>query len=138
MPCQTASALARSRIQQANECLYSAEFELESKGFKTAASRSYFCIFHAMRAVLALDKFDTKKHSGSIIIAAFRKKHIKSGLFPAKFSDIIEDAFKIRDDSDYEDFYVISKDDVAVQIANAKIFLAAVESYISEKLVPES
>jgi len=136
MPDQTVSALARARIQQANECLYSAERELESKGLKTAANRSYYCIFHAMRAVLALDKFDSKKHSG--VIAAFRQKYIKNGLFPVELSDIIGIAFKIRNDSDYEDFYVISKDDVALQIANAKIFLAAVESYISDKLVLES
>jgi hypothetical protein len=38
--------------------------------FETAANRSYYCIFNAMRAVLSLDRFDSKKHSG--IIDAFR------------------------------------------------------------------
>jgi uncharacterized protein (UPF0332 family) len=41
------------------------------------------------------------------------------------------DAFNIRNDSDYEDHFVISKFDVAVQIDNASLFLAAVEKYIN-------
>ena len=63
-----------------------------------------------MRAVLALDKLDSKKHSG--IIAAFRQKYIKTGIFPEKYSDIIRDAYNMRNSSDYEDFFVVTKDDV--------------------------
>ena len=91
--------------------------------FKGAANRSYYCIFHAMRAVLALEKFDSKKHSG--VISAFRKNYIRAGFFPAEFSDIIGKAFEVRNGSDYQDFYLIPKEKVETQIANAKIFLAA-------------
>ena len=84
-----------------------------------------------MRAVLAFDRFESKKHSG--VISAFRKDYIKTGIFPVELSDIIEDAFEIRNDSDYDDFYVISKNDVATQIENAKTFLTAVEEYITSK-----
>jgi hypothetical protein len=128
---KTASALANARIQQAKECLQGAEGELAAGLFKNSANRSYYCIFHAMRAVLALENFDSKKHSG--IISAFRQKYIKTGILPTELSDIVGDAFKVRNDSDYEDFYIISKDDVAVQIENAKTFLATVEDYISTK-----
>lgn len=81
-----------------------------------------------MRAILAMDSFDSKKHSG--IISAFRERYIKTKIFPPEFSDIIGNAFDIRNDSDYEDFYVISKDEVTKQIENAKAFFAAVEEYI--------
>jgi uncharacterized protein (UPF0332 family) len=36
-----------------------------------------------MRAVQALDGFDSKKHSG--VISAFRKDYIKTGIFPEFF-----------------------------------------------------
>ena len=51
-----------------------------------------------------------------------------------EFSDIIENAFDIRLDSDYEDFYLVSKADVAAQVENAGIFLEAVEKYVSERI----
>jgi len=100
--------------------------------FEAAANRSYYCIFNAMRAVLSLDRFDSKKHSG--IIDAFRKGYIRTGVFPADFSDIIKNAFEIRLESDYEAFYIVSKSDVAAQVDNAKTFLEAVEKYVGERI----
>ena len=55
--------LAARRLQQARECLQGAETEIAANLFKNSANRSYYCIFHAMRAVLALDRFDSKKHT---------------------------------------------------------------------------
>jgi uncharacterized protein (UPF0332 family) len=89
-----------------------------------------------MRAVQALDRFDSKKHSG--VIAHFRQNYIKTGIFPPAFSDIIGNAFKVRNNSDYVDFYIIVKNEVMAQIENAKLFLSAVEEYINTKLPPES
>jgi len=100
--------------------------------FENAANRSYYCIFNAMRAVLALDRFDSKKHSG--IISAFQKDYIRTDIFPKKFSDIIEKAFEIRLESDYVVFYLVSKAEVAAQVENAKTFLEAVEKYIGERI----
>jgi len=131
-PDQTSSDLASARLQQARECLQTAEVDIAAGLFKAAANRSYYCIFHTMRALLALDRFDSKKHSG--VITAFRQKYIKTGIFDSKFSDIVGKAFTARNKSDYQDFYVISKDDVAAQIENAKTFLTAVEEYLAPKL----
>ena len=50
--------LAKYRIEQARDCLQSAEREVKADSFKTAANRSYYSIFHSMRAVLALDNFE--------------------------------------------------------------------------------
>jgi uncharacterized protein (UPF0332 family) len=100
--------------------------------FPTAANRSYYSIFHAMRAVQALDRFDSKKHSG--VIAKFRQNYIKTGIFSVEFSRIIESAFVVRLECDYEDFYLISKAEVATQVENAKTFLEAVEKYIDGRI----
>jgi len=116
------------RIEKARECLRDAETMLSVESYAAAANRSYYCVFHAMRAVLCTIGFATKKHSG--IIAEFRLRFIKSGIFPVEFSDIIGVAFEIRNDSDYKDFFVISKADVAEQIKNAKTFLTAVDAYL--------
>jgi len=127
----TAFDLANVRLQKARGCLQDAEMTFAANSLLGSANRSYYCIFHAMRAVQALDRFDSKQHAG--VISNFRQQYIKTGIFPVDLSKVIGDAFKIRTDSDYQDFYVVSKDAVASQIANAKTFLEAVEDYINSK-----
>ncbi|MCL5981585.1 MAG: HEPN domain-containing protein [Firmicutes bacterium] len=70
MPDSELRDLANARLQNAKDCLVQANALLDVGQYKGVANRAYFAIFHAMRAVLALDKFDTKKHSG--MIAKFR------------------------------------------------------------------
>ena len=123
-------SLIEYRLEQARNCLDSAVRELEAEAYKSAANRSYYCIFHALRAVLAIDSYDSKKHSG--IISTFQKNYIKTEIFPAEFSRLIRDAFSNRGKSDYEDFFVISKEETAKQIENAKTILSAVEAYVRD------
>jgi uncharacterized protein (UPF0332 family) len=121
-------ALAKARIEQSRSCLLAAESLANADLYKDSANRSYYCIFHAMRAVLVLDGFDSKRHSG--IISAFRQRYIKTEIFSPELSKIIENAFDVRNNSDYEDFYVISKAEVKAQVESAEIFLATVEAYL--------
>jgi uncharacterized protein (UPF0332 family) len=132
LPDYSPKDLALYRIDKTARCLQSAERALSDDDFETAANRSYYCIFSAMRTVLALDRFDSKKHSG--VIAEFRKSYIKTGVFPVTFSDTIQKAFEVRNESDYNDFYLISKADIASQVENAKVFLKAVEKYVNERV----
>lgn len=59
-------ALSNARFEHANECLTAAQSLLDSSNYKSVANRSYYAIFHAMRAVLAFDGIDMKHHSGII------------------------------------------------------------------------
>jgi uncharacterized protein (UPF0332 family) len=71
--------LARHRLDAARECLRDAEQSISIGSFAASANRSYYCVFHAMRAVMALDGFDSKKHSG--IISEFQCCYIKKESF---------------------------------------------------------
>ena len=44
------------------------------------------------------------------------------------------EAFEIRSESDYDDYYVISKEEVEQQIRNASFFLDGIKRYVNEKL----
>ena len=93
MPDDNKIALVKYRLEQSRECLDSAIRDVTALAYKAAANRSYYSIFHAMRAVLAFDRFDSKTHSG--IISTFRQRYIKTGVFPTDHSDIIQSAFNI-------------------------------------------
>ena len=129
MPEATRELLAQYRLEKARECLADAQAELERRSYSAAANRSYYAIFHAIRAALALVDFDAKKHSG--IISEFRKQYIKSGQIPMEYSDIITAAFNIRGKSDYDDFYVVAKEDIITQTANAELFIKAISELLS-------
>ena len=125
------------RLEKARSCLKAAVTILSTEAYADSANRSYYCIYHSIRAVLISVGFSSKTHSNNI--GEFRRLYIKSGIFPKEFSDIIGNAFDIRNDSDYEDFYIVSKDEVVRQIENAKVFLAAVEVYVQTLFpVPEA
>ena len=42
----------------------------------------------------------------------------------------------LREKSDYDDFFIASKKDAIVQLKDAKIFLGAVEEYLSSLWMP--
>lgn len=125
-------ALAEYRLEQANTCIKSASVLVDAEDYKGAANRAYYAIFHCMRSILALDGRDFAKHSG--VSAYFRKEYIKTGIFDVEYSDIIKEAFDIRSDSDYDDFFVISKEEVEEQIENAKKFYDVVKTYVANQI----
>lgn len=124
-------ALSKVRLSRARDCLREAEVLLPLEQYKGAANRSYYAVFHAMRAVLALDGIDRKHHSG--IISEFSRLYIKTNIFEKSFSDLIGDQYDYRTSSDYDDFFVISKSEATEQLENARLFLDAVEQHLRER-----
>lgn len=125
--------LSNYRLEQAERCIKSARLLAADGDYKGAANRSYYAIFHCMKGVLALEGMDFSKHSG--VSAYFRKQYIKTGIFDIELSDIIGEAFDIRNDSDYDDYYVISKEDVNEQIGNAEKFYSIIKDYLDKRTV---
>ncbi|MDL2238356.1 HEPN domain-containing protein [Christensenellaceae bacterium OttesenSCG-928-K19] len=117
------------RMERANQCLKSAYALVDTEDYKGAANRSYYAIFNAIRAVLALEGVDFKKHSA--VTSYFRQHYIKTGIFNIDLSDIVTEAFQIRQDSDYNDYYVISKEEVTTQIKRAELFCAKISEYLN-------
>ena len=58
--------LSKYRFDCSHEALEDAKIMYEAGRFKNALNRAYYSIFHGMRAVNALDGFDSSKHSGVI------------------------------------------------------------------------
>ncbi|MBQ7343792.1 MAG: HEPN domain-containing protein [Clostridia bacterium] len=124
-------ALSAIRLEHADECISAAKSLLQSENYKSAANRAYYTVFHAMRAVLAFDKIDMKHHSG--IIAEFRRLYIKTGVFDVELSKIISVLSDSRNDSDYDDFFIVSKEEVTEEIKCAELFLNAIKEYLHTK-----
>lgn len=129
MQAEEMRALSIRRIEQAEQCVESAKLLLAAEDIKGAANRSYYGIFHAIRAVIALEGKDFAKHSG--VINYFRQQYIKTGKLDVELSDMITDAFQIRTDCDYNDYYIVSKSEVEEQVQNAEHFVSAIQSFLN-------
>lgn len=68
---KTAAELSQYRYKQAQQCIKSAKLLVTAEDYKGAANRSYYAIFHAMRAANIVKGFGFSKHSG--VIAFFNK-----------------------------------------------------------------
>lgn len=124
--------LCRYRLEKAKKCLLSAKLLEQSEDYCSAANRSYYSIFHCIRSLLALEGIDFSKHSG--VMSYFQKNYVKTGIFGKEYSKILTEAFEIRSESDYDDYYVISKEDVEEQIKNAQFFQNGIIQYVDAVL----
>jgi len=79
--------------------------------------------------LLALDKFDSKKHSG--IIAYFNQHYVNEGKIDKKYSKILISAQQFGNDSDCLDFYVVSNDEAYKQIEVGEDFISMIETNIN-------
>lgn len=125
--------LSAARLAHANDCLHEAEILFTASEYKGTANRAYYAAFHAMRAVLILDGFDSKKHSG--IIAKFRELYLKTDLFDRNVSDAISSLFRVRSASDYDDFYIVSKQDAQLQLEHAKMMVSLIANYLQTRQI---
>lgn len=123
--------LAEYRMERAKEMLDAAKGNLEIGQFKTSLNRSYYAIFHAMRAANILKGFDFSKHSG--VIAFFNKEYLKEEILERKLSVIIKNSAFLREKSDYDDFFIASRKDAEKQLEDASIFLEKLEIYIKQQ-----
>lgn len=123
--------LSKYRYERATEELENARLMLDTGKFKLALNRSYYSIFHAIRAINVLDEFDSSKHSG--VIAHFNQHHVKTGDFPKAASKIIRHASEMREHADYEDFFIASRQDAEEQITNAQIFHQLITAYLNQR-----
>ena len=101
--------LAGYRMDRAKEMLVAARENLEIGQYKTSLNRSYYAIFHAMRAMNILKGFDSSKHSG--VIAFFNKEYLKENILDRNLSIVIKNSAFLREKSDYDDFYIASAAD---------------------------
>ena len=127
------TVLSAHRFGRAKEELQTAELLLCNANFRSSINRSYYAIFHAIRAVNALDGFDSSKHSG--VIAHFNQEYVKTGVFEKETSKIIRNASELREQADYEDFYEATQEEAADVLAQATKFISAVEVYLRRQSV---
>ncbi|MCL2163323.1 MAG: HEPN domain-containing protein [Oscillospiraceae bacterium] len=120
--------LSNLRLEQAEQCLKEAKLLFENAGYKGAANRAYYCVFHSMRSLLALDRVDFKSHKA--VMSHFREKYIKTSIFDVTLSRILTNLHEIRSGSDYDDHCEVERDEIEQHIKSSEIFFNQVRAYL--------
>lgn len=63
-------------------------------------------------------------------MANFNKNYVKTEIFPRKLGKKIVESEEIRHASDYDDFYIATREEAEEQIETAKELVARVEAYV--------
>ena len=129
---ETAIEFSKYRLEKAKETLNSANILYDNNDLSGANNRAYYSIFYAIRAVLAIERIDFKRHKD--VIGYFNQNYIKTEIFPKKMGRKIAQAKTIREDCDYDDEYKPSAEKTMQQIETAKELIILVEEYINSKI----
>ena len=126
-------SLVSYRLESAREKLSAARDLLAKGHYKDSVSRSYYAIFTAARALLAVKQLDSAKHSG--VIALFNQHFVKSGTVRKETSKWLERRKLYRKQADYGDFYIVSLQEAEAQIQSAREFIDEIESAVEKILI---
>ncbi|MCI5943567.1 MAG: HEPN domain-containing protein [Eubacterium sp.] len=124
--------VSRYKLEQAKDDLDTAQILLKLGKLRAANNRAYYSCFHAIDAVLALEPRAFKKHKDTL--AYFNKNYVHTGIFSRDIGRKVSKLEVIRHKSDYDQFYIASKEEAEEQTEVAQLVVEEVERYISSKL----
>lgn len=127
---KTSKEFALYRLERAKEECETAELLYKENKLLAANNRAYYSIFYAIRAILAMEKIDFKRHKD--VLAYFNQNYVKTEIFPRQMGRRIIMASKVREDSDYDEKYEPNSEATVLQIDTAKELIELVEKYLND------
>lgn len=123
--------VSKYKFAQAEDDLDTARILIQAEKYKAANNRAYYACFHAISAVLALEPIAFRRHKD--VLAHFNKKYVHGGIFPKEVGRKVSGLELIRHKSDYDTFYIASKDDAIVQVESAAYIIGLIKQYLEER-----
>ena len=118
-------------INKAEESLEAAKELFNKKFFDFSVSRAYYTMFYCAEALLLTKDLSFSKHSA--VISFFGNEFIKTGIFPERFNEYINDAFRKRHKGDYWIDTGLTEKDCKIILKRAEEFLKETKKYLKIK-----
>lgn len=119
---------AKDEWTMSQHAMKAAEVLLKEDLPDQAVSRIYYAAFHAAKALLLTQGLEAKTHQG--LGRLFSLHFIKTGIIDTKFSRILSETQKDREDADYFSEYVFTKESVTERFEEIKEFLKVVQKFL--------
>ena len=114
--------------QKAAQSIKEAKLLMENGLNDTAISRLYYAAFYAINALLAINGFNPKTHSGTK--SMFNKEFILTGKINKRYSDFYSFLMAKRFEADYDDFVFIDENKIQSLVDETEEFVETVNALI--------
>lgn len=115
-------------MQQASECIDEVLFLIDNKKYKIAINRIYYGMFYSLLALALNTQYESSKHSQ--LIGWFNKNFVHAGIIDVKYGKMINKAFILRNESDYEPFIEYEEQEVMELFDKMKEFIKTVHDIL--------
>ena len=122
--------LSNYRIAEAEDSLKVAAHCLKEGLYKDSINRSYYAAFYAVKAILALSTVDFKRHKD--VMGYFNKEYVAKEIFPREIGRKLGTLQRVREKSDYDDFYIASREKAEEQFQTAELVIGEVKNYLDK------
>jgi uncharacterized protein (UPF0332 family) len=121
-------AIVSHRIEKSDatytDVLKSMEFEM----YSTAANRLYYSFYYAASALLLSKGVETHRHSS--LQSMMHLHFVKTGLMTSEDGLLMRQLFNLRQESDYDDFVVVTKEDIEPLVIKTKGLIDKIKSLV--------
>ena len=123
-------ALSSIRFQKALATLESAKHDINEDDYLSANNRVYYAMYYAIRSVTILKGFDSKKHDK--ILGFFNREIVANAIISKDYGKIINKIKRVREKNDYDDFYIIDKEDTAKNLESVEKLIFEIKGLIEK------
>ena len=123
--------LSKYRRAQAEESLQAAKYCYEKKLYRDSLNRSYYAAFYSVKAVLALEGVDFKRHKDAV--GYFNQHYVKDGPMSRDIGRKLGRLKQYREEGDYGDFNVVSEEEAKNQMEAAADIIREIKKYLAAK-----
>lgn len=117
-------AVVAYRIQKTKATLEEAEGNMQMGYWTVVANRLYYACYYIVSALLLQNGFSAQTHSG--VIRLFGLHFVKQGIVPEESAKLYGKLFELRQTGDYDDIYLLTKEDVEPLMRPTREFVSVV------------
>ena len=125
--------LTKVRLERAKELLKDSKDLLAKESYKSANNRAFYAMEKSIKALMATKEVEVTTHNGGLKQFNYLFIHKGDGSFTVEDYQRIAKAEQIRNVSDYDDFYIASREETKQQVDNAKYIVDKVEKYLENE-----
>ena len=124
-------SLVSVRFDRAKELYSEAKELVKMDCYKSANNRAFYAVEKCIKALLATKQIDVETHNGAVSQFNLLFIHQKNAVFTKDDYQKIAKADRIRNASDYDDFYIVNKEETKELLEFVKDFLEKAGEYIN-------
>lgn len=122
--------LVANKVKRSRETWAEAKGIIASGYWYAAANRMYYACYYMVSALLLKKGLSANTHGG--IIGLFGLHFIKSGIISHEMGKFYSQLFELRQTGDYDDWKVVTENDIKPLEPHAEAFLNTIETLIRQ------